>query len=126
MTVVMVHRHGLYKKAEREQVEMSVVLTLMRTNASMIEVNVSSSASAMSPLTRNLEGRVTCEKEKPAIVSCPWLRRRKAALHGPRQALRHGRCAILVPADADADAAHTDGASVLFPVWRKGGRRGFW
>lgn len=34
---------------------MSVVLTLMRTNASIIEVNVSSSASAMSPLPRNRE-----------------------------------------------------------------------
>lgn len=41
--------------AGREQVEMSVVLTLMRTNASIIEVNVSSSASAMSPLPRNRE-----------------------------------------------------------------------
>lgn len=34
---------------------MSVVLTLIRTNASIIEVNVSSSASAMSPLPRNRE-----------------------------------------------------------------------
>lgn len=47
--------HAVCVHAARQEVDKSVVLTLMRTNASIIEVNVSSSASAMSPLPRNHE-----------------------------------------------------------------------
>lgn len=68
---------------------MSIILTLMRTNASMIEVNVSSSASAMSPQPYSRTGLFPRKARDSLCPSC----RRGAALHGPQLMIRRGRFA---------------------------------
>lgn len=61
----------------------------MRTNASMIEVNVSSSASAMSPQPYSRTGLFPRKARDSLCPSCRW----GAALHGPRLMIRRGRFA---------------------------------
>lgn len=68
---------------------MSIILTLMRTNASMIEVNVSSSASAMSPQPYSRTGLFPRKARDSLCPSCRW----EAALHGPGLMNRRGRFA---------------------------------
>lgn len=87
----------------------------MRTNASMIEVNVSSSASAMSPQPYSRTGLFPKKARDSLCPSCRWA----AALHRPRLMIRRGRFTppLAVPSLGACCCAH--GGSVLLSVWRQ-------